>query len=449
MVPETRYARSGDTSIAYQVVGEGDIDILFVPAFISNIELTWELRPLATFLRALSSFSRLIVFDRRGTGASDGAGGAVPLEDQLDDVHAVLDAAGSTEAALISMLEGCALALLYAATRPERVRALALMAPMTCFKRQPGYEWAITDEERRAFADLNHAHWGTKSLENPWMVFVGQDEQDRIVGARYQRLAMGPGEARAAMLLSGETDVRSVLPSVQCPTLVMRRAGDELVDARHSRYVADHVPDSRYVELPGDTPVWVEDADGAAREVSDFLTGVRPPAPSERVLATVMFTDIVDSTVRAQALGDAAWRELLGRHDSLVHEEVDRHRGRVVKSLGDGALALFDGPSRALGCAVALRDRLAAMQLPIRAGLHTGECELLADGDVGGMAVHIGARIAALAGPHEVLASRTVRDLSIGSPFTMDDRGEHELKGVAEPWRVYAAGDQRHMGVAR
>lgn len=447
MHPETRYALSGDVSIAYQVVGEGDVDLVYVPPFVSNMELAWQLSGMGSFLRALTSFARVIVFDRRGTGASDRGGGAsVPLEDQLDDVRAVLEAAGAAEPALMSMSEGCALSLLYAATHPEAVRALVLVTPMPCLKKRLGYDWAMSEAERVAFAQDNLVHWGSESPANSWMVFIGDGDDERALGARYQRLAMGPHDAAAAMIAAGGIDVRSVLPTIQSPALVLRREDDELIDVRHSRYVAERLAGSRYVELPGSTPVWLGDPDGAAREIEDFLTGVRPPAPSERVLATVLFTDIVGSTERASEMGDAGWRALLGRHDGVVRDEVGAHRGRVVKSLGDGALAVFDGPSRALGCALALRDQLAALELPIRAGLHTGECELLPDGDVGGIAVHIGARIAALARPDEVLASRTVRDLSIGSSFALADRGEHGLKGVSEPWRIYAVSRSGEAG---
>ncbi len=435
---ETRYALSGELNIAYQVVGEGEPDLLFVPAFMSNIELSWEQPSIGRFFGALASFTRVIQFDRRGNGSSDGAAGPTPLEAQLDDVTAVLDACGSEQPALISVQEGGALALLYAATYPERVRALVLLAPQARLERAPGYEFALSPEQRRAMIERVVAHWGDPSPENPWTVFGGSSPEERRTGARYQRLAMGPGDAAAAMELLGKTDVRGVLGSIQCPTLVLRRKDDRFIDARHSRYVAEHVRGARYLELPGDTPVWVGDVEGAAREIEAFLTGSSAPAPSRRVLATVLYTDIVDSTRRAHELGDGEWRALLERHDALVRTQAARHRGRVVKSLGDGALALFDGPSRAIGCALAIRDGVNDLGLEVRAGLHTGECELLGESDVGGMALHIGARIAALANGGEVLVSGTVRDLTVGSPFTMADRGEQRLKGVPDPWRVFA-----------
>jgi class 3 adenylate cyclase len=436
---QTRYARSGDAHIAFQTIGEGEVDLLVVPSFMSNIELGWEQPELGNFLRRSSAFARLIQFDRRGNGMSDGVAGAAPLEEQIDDVRAVLDAAGSRHPVLIAVNEGAALALLFAATHPELARALVLLSPQARLIEGLDYEWALSAEQRAAMIDTVIEHWGSASPANPWMVFGGgKDAEQRTRMARYQRLAMGPGAARAALVLAGQTDVRGVLSSIQCPTLVLRREHDLFIDARHSRYVAEHVPAARYVELSGDGQVWVGDQEEAAREIEGFVTGVRPPLASERVLATVLFTDIVSSTERAGELGDAAWRGLLERHDALVRGEVERHRGRVVKSLGDGALAIFDGPSRAIGCALAVRDGVRGLGLNIRAGLHAGECELLSGEDIGGMAVHISARIAALAGADEVLTSGTVRDLTVGSPFALADRGEYLLKGVPDRWRVFA-----------
>jgi len=436
---ETRYARSGATNIAYHVVGTGDVDVVFVPTFISNIELAWELPTLARFLRALARFARLIVFDRRGCGASDGPAGATTLEQQLDDVRAVLEATGSRHPVLLSLNEGAALSLLFAASHPEVVRALVLMDPLARLVEGDGYEWAPSVEQRAEGMRNVIAYWGREDPENPWMVFAGEGVEERRTLARYQRLAAGPGDAAAALALAGETDVREVLASVQCPTLVLRRAQDEFIDARHSRYVAERVPDARLLELPGKGPPWVQGPEETAREIEAFLTGARAPVAGERVLATVLFTDIVGSTERAAELGDAGWRALLERHDALVQSAVEHQRGRVVKSLGDGAMALFDGPSRAIGAAVAIRDGVRALGVQVRVGLHTGECELLGE-DVGGMAVHIGARIAALAGPEEVLVSGTVRDLTVGSPYRLSPRGEQRLKGIAEPWRVFAVG---------
>ncbi len=426
----TRYARNGDLQIAYQVAGAGPLDVLMVPRWFSNIELDWELPPAARFLTRLASCARLIQFDRRGAAMSGGIAGATPLEEQIDDVRAVLDAAGSDQPALISIAEGCALAVLFAASHPDLVRALVLITPTPRVVRGPGYEWAQSVEERGAMVQAVVEYWASSSRKQPWGGFAGEDEQRRRLLARHRRLSMTPDAAAASLAMVGEVDVRDALPSVQCPTLVLHRASDAYIDERHSRYAAAHIPDARYVE--------VQPGGHATDEIEQFLTGTRRPVLSDRVLATVLFTDIVGSTERAAELGDGGWRALLERHDALVREYVERYRGRFVKSLGDGMLATFDGPSRAVSSALAIRDALRTLDLDIRAGLHTGECELLADDDIGGLAVHIGARISGLAGPGEVLVSSTVRDLIVGSEQILTDRGEHELKGIPGPWRVFA-----------
>jgi class 3 adenylate cyclase len=438
-VPETRYARSGDLQIAYQMVGEGPLDVVLVPPYLSNIEMYWDLPFFSRFFGRLASFSRLILFDRRGSGMSDGLAGATPLEEQIDDVQAVIDAVGSEQPALFSYAEGCGLTALFAASHPDLVRAVVLVSPQPRLVAGPGYEWAPSVEQRAAFVQAIVESWGTDSPANPLAVLVGgQDERLRRLMARLQRFAMSPAAAAASLAMIGETDVRDVLPSVQCPTLVLRLEDDTYLDERHSRYVAEHIPNARYVQVPGDGPFWLGAEDTVADEIQHFLTGVRRPVVSDRVLATVLFTDIVGSTERAAELGDSQWRSLLERHDVQVREEVEHHRGRFVKSLGDGALAVFDGPSRAISSAIAIRDGVHDLGLEIRAGLHTGECELLPDDDVGGLAVHIGARVSSLAGPGEVLVSSTVRDLIVGSAQTLIDRGDHDLKGVPGPWRIFA-----------
>ncbi len=426
----TRYARSGDLQIAYQVAGDGPLDVLVVPRWFSNIELDWELPAMGGFLTRIASFARLIQFDRRGAGMSGGIAGATPLEEQIDDVRAVLDAASSDQPALISIAEGCALAVLFAASHPDLVRALVLITPTPRVVRGPGYEWAQSVEERDAMVQAIVEYWGSSSPKQPWGGFAGNDEERRRQLARHRRLSMTPDAAAASLAMVGELDVRDALASVQCPTLVLRRASDAYIDERHSRYAAANIQGARYVEVrPGGH---------TADEIEQFLTGVRRPVVSDRVLATVLFTDIVGSTERAAELGDSTWRALLERHDALARQQVERYRGRFVKSLGDGMLATFDGPSRAISSAIAIREAVRELDLDIRAGMHTGECELLADDDVGGLAVHIGARISGLAGPGEVLVSSTVRDLIAGSDQILADRGEHQLKGIAGPWRVFA-----------
>jgi class 3 adenylate cyclase len=437
MEPSTRYARSSDLEIAYQVVGEGPLDVVVVPTFHSNIEILWDMPLWADFLRRLTSFSRVVLFDRRGNGMSGGVAGATPLEEQVDDVAAVIDAIGSERPVLFALVEGAALAVLFAAAHPEKLRALVLLEPIPRLVRGPGYEWAETAEGREQRVRPVIEHWGSSSPQNPWTNFLGPGNQQlRRVFARYQRLAMTPSAAAEATAMAAQTDVRDVLPNVQCPTLVLHRDRG-IFDARHSRYVTDHIPNAEYVETSGDGSIFIPD-DMTVDEIQHFLTGVRPHVISDRVLATVLFTDIVASTQRAAELGDSAWRSLLERHDALVHAEVERYRGRFVKSLGDGALAVFDGPSRAISSALAIQSGIRALGLEMRAGLHTGECELLADDDVGGLAVHIGARISSLAQAGELLVSSTVRDLVVGSGQTLTDRGEHELKGIPGRWRIFA-----------
>jgi class 3 adenylate cyclase len=427
----TRYTRSGEVQIAYQLAGEGPLDVVVVPRFFSNIELDWELPPTARFLGQLATFARLIQFDRRGAGMSGGVAGATPLEEQVDDVRAVIEAVGSEQPVLVSIAEAGALAVLFAASHPHLVRALVLITPTLRVVRGPDYEWAQSPEERAGIVQAVAEHWGSDSPEQPWAAFAGEQADRRRLLARYRRLSITPDAAAASLTMLGELDVRHALPSVQCPTLVLRRADDKFIDQRHSRYAVDHLPNAQYVEIPP--------GGHAAHEIEQFVTGARQRAVSDRVLATVLFTDIVGSTERAAELGDRAWRTLLERHDAVVREQVNRHRGRLVKSLGDGMLATFDGPSRAISSAVAIRDDLHELNLEIRAGLHTGECELLPDADIGGLAVHIGARISSLAGPGEVLVSSTVRDLIVGSGQALTAHGEHDLKGVpGPPWQIFA-----------
>jgi len=439
-VPGTRYASSGELKIAYQVLGNGPLGVVFVPPTASSIEAIWDFPDIARMLRRIAAFSRLVIFDRRGCGVSDGTPGFASLEEQIDDVRAVSDAAEIEQPiALISNLEGCSLAALFAASHPTLARALVMMTPFPRTVSGPGYEWAPNVQERDARIGRVIEHWGSESQMNPWARVAGtESEQGRRVFARMQRIALSPAAAAAALRDLGEVDVREVLPSIQCPTLVLRRKDDDFFDPRHAQYVVDHVPNPTYVELPGTGPVFQGDVDRPVDEIERFLTGTQRPPPSDRVLATVLFTDIVGSTERAAQLGDNAWRALLKRHDEVVREEVEHHRGRYVKSLGDGALATFDGPSRAISSALAIRDRLRGLNLSIRAGLHAGECELLDDDDVGGLAVHIGARISRLARPDEVLISSTLRDLTVGSAQALADRGEHDLKGVPGIWHLYA-----------
>lgn len=436
-VPETRYACSGDASIAYQVVGEGPPDLVVVPTWLSHLELLWEVPAVADTLRRLAGFSRLILFDRRGTGLSGGSGGGT-IDEQIDDVRAVLAAAASERPALLAFNDGCAMAAVFAAAQPEVIRALVLFNPMARVVTGDGYDFGDSPEHWEERTREIVEHWGTTPAALVGLVVT--DAKAAAGWARFQRFSMAPSTAAAMRAVAAATDVRRVLPSIQCPTLVLRRSEDRQIDPGHSRYVADHVPGADLVELPGSSPLMFFGDQGAPLiEIERFLTGTHRPRVSDRVLATVLFTDIVASTERAADLGDSAWRSLLEQHDSRARAAIERQRGRLVKSLGDGVLAVFDAPSRAITAATALRDVVRSdLGLDIRAGLHTGEVELLADDDVGGLSVHIGARIGSLAGAGEVLVSSTVRDLTVGSGHTLTDRGDHELKGIPGHWRIFA-----------
>jgi class 3 adenylate cyclase len=444
MTPETRYARSGDVNIAYQVTGEGPLDLVYVPGWVSNVELMWEEPAMAHFLGRLASFSRLILFDKRGTGLSDHVSNdeLPPLEQRMDDVRAVLEAVGSERAALFGHSEGGNMCVLFAATYPERTAALVTLG---CFakRRDPDddYPWAPTAENREETVEDVERNWGhlrQQDVEYYAPSRVGDEQFARNL-ERYLRRSASPGAAAALVRMNSYIDIREVLPAIQVPTLVLHRTGDHDVNVAEGRYLAARIPGAKFVELAGDDH-WIAagDVDAIADEIEEFLTGTRPVPEPDRVLATVLFTDIVGSTARAAALGDRRWRDLLGAHDTAVRRELERFRGREVDTAGDGFLATFDGPARAVRCAISAGEAIRKLGVEIRAGIHTGECEL--DGPkVRGIAVHTGARIASLAGPGEVLVSQTVKDLVSGSGLAFEDRGTRELKGVPGEWRVYAA----------
>jgi class 3 adenylate cyclase len=441
MGPQTRYARSGELFIAYQVVGEGPIDLLYVPSWISQVEHYWEEPAVARYFGRLASFSRLILFDRRGSGLSDPVPTAPTLEEQMDDVVAVLDAAGSERPALFAQLEGGAMAALFAATHPERTRALMLYEAMPRMSWAPDYDWPMRREEREAYIEDGVMRtWGDGSRIEGLASQSAINPRMRQWFGKLERLAASPGTAAKLMMMNAEVDVRAVLPTIQVPTLVMHRAGDRFIDIRHSHYLAEHIPGARLVILPGDDALsFGAEANAQLEEVEEFLTGARHTSEPERILATVMFSDIVDSTKLAVEMGDRRWRHLLEGLETGLGEVLMRFRGRAVKTMGDGFLATFDGPARAIRCAAAVRD-IARRDygVEIRSGLHTGEIELIGD-DVGGIAVHIGARVGARAGAGEVLVSSTVKDLVAGSGIPFADRGEHDLRGVPGRWRLWAA----------
>jgi class 3 adenylate cyclase len=441
--PETTYARLGDDRIAYQVLGEGPDLVLTLGAF-GHVDLQWEEPATALFLRTLASFSRLILFDRRGTGASDPLPEALPppWEAYADEVTAVMDAAGSHRAALMATTaEAGPMALFFAATRPERTTALVLGNATARFLAADDYPIGFPPERAEAIVARVEDTWGTAEPVATAIPSRAGDERFRRWVARMQRSIASPRTVHTFLRAMFQVDVRPLLPLVQAPTLVMHRRDFALLPIEHGRYLAEHLPDARFVELPGaDGPLTWETPELILGHIEEFLTGVRQPAPTTRVLATVLFTDIVASTERVTELGDRRWRELLVVHDDLGQRLVEQWGGRVVKSTGDGLLATFDGPGRAIACAVALRDQLGDIDLQIRAGLHAGEVELRGD-DVGGIAVHTAARIMAEAHPGEVLVSRTVRDLVAGSDRTLTDRGTHQLKGIDGDWQLFAVND--------
>jgi pimeloyl-ACP methyl ester carboxylesterase len=433
METTTHYADSSGVNIAYQVHGEGPLDLVFVPGFVSHVEGWWEEPLCVRFLERLAAFSRLLLFDKRGTGLSDREAGVPTLEQRMDDVRAVLAAAGSERAAVLGISEGGAMSALFAATYPERTTALVLYGTFAEFR-----SWVPTPEDFARILCAMDEEWGTGRSLPHFAPSLAADPRLQRWWARHERSGASPGAAMALMRMNSEIDARHVLPAIRVPTLVLHRTGDVTVDVEAGRYQAAHIPGARYVELPGvDHLPFVGDAEPILAEIEEFLTGVRPVAEPDRVLATVLFTDIVDSTKRAAALGDRRWRELLEAHHAATRRELERHRGREVKTLGDGFLAVFDGPARAVRCAEAIAGAVRTLGLEVRAGLHTGECEVMGD-DLGGLAVHIAARVAALAGPGEVLVSSTVKDLVAGSGLRFDDRGAQVLKGIPSQWRLFS-----------
>jgi pimeloyl-ACP methyl ester carboxylesterase len=440
MTRETRYARSGDVNIAYQVVGDGPRDLVFVPGWVSNIEVFWDEPHMASYLSRLASFARLIIFDKRGTGLSD----RVPvtdmpsLETRMDDVRAVMDAVRSSRAALLGSSEGGAMCTLFAATYPERTTALILAGSFARRVWAPDYPWGPTRDEWDRFIETSVRDWGTAVGLDVRAPSLASEPRFREWWARYLRLGASPTAAEALFRMNGDIDIRHVLPAIRVPTLILHRRGDRAMPVGGSRYMAEKIPGSRYVELDGgDHLPFVGDMDALVDEIEEFLTGVRRGPEPDRVLATVLFTDIVDATRKAAELGDRRWRELLGAHHAAVREQLAHFRGREIDTAGDGFVAAFDGPARGVRAACAAADSVARLGLEIRAGLHTGECEVMG-AKLGGIAVHIGARVAALAKGGEVLVSGTVRDLVAGSGLQFAERGVHALKGVPGEWRLYA-----------
>ena len=435
MFSETRYAMNGDLRVAYRASREGPRDIVYVPNWFTHCEALPELPSVQGWVEAMTSLGRLIFLDQPGTGASDPVTpGALPtLEQWADSITAVLDVLGSSEAVLLAVDGALAPAALFAATHPSRTIALVALEayadPLAQRTEEPTPEEAILDTLPK---------WGTGEIQHAINPDMPWNEEIRATWARHERLAASPGTFALMRPLVAEMDVRALLPAIRVPTLVVQHADDPVILPEYGKYVADHIPGAKYVELPGRNMYhFVEPWRESFQEIAEFLTGHRADVADDRVLATVLFTDIVDSTRRAAEIGDRDWHALLDAHDAVVRVQLNRFRGREVNTSGDGFLAMFDGPQRAIRCAMAIRDAVQALGIEVRVGLHTGECEVRGD-DIGGIGVHIGARVSALAGPNDVLVSSTLRDLVIGSGLEFEDRGAHELKGVPGEWHLFA-----------
>jgi class 3 adenylate cyclase len=440
-LPETRYAKNGDVHIAYQVLGDGPIDIVVVPDWVTFIEASWSIEEVARVWKRLGSLGRLVLTDARGSGSSD----PVPLRDPttvehaVDDLRCVLDAVGSERAFLIGHTTSGMLACLFAATHPERTAGLVLAGASASFLDRGdgvGFPAGYRDD----LVEFTVSSWGDPDSDRFCLLLPGEGREDeRRRAARMERMALSPAVARQYAEMMFDLDIRAALPSIQAPTLVLHRTGDPVVPIAAARYLAEHIDGARYAELDGDEHFWFmgDDVDALLDEIAEFITGTRPAAEPERVLVTLLFTDIVGSTQQASQLGDHRWRELLDRHDATVRRRLDRFQGKEINTVGDGFVATFDGPARAIRCGCAIRDAVHSLGLDIRAGLHTGEVERRGE-DIGGIAVHVAQRVCGLARPGEVLVSRTVVDLVAGSAIRFSDGQDHELKGVPGSWRLFA-----------
>jgi pimeloyl-ACP methyl ester carboxylesterase len=435
MLPTTKYAQSGDVFIAYQITGHGSIDVVFAPGFISHLELMWDEPRHARFLHGLESFARLIRFDKRGTGLSDRSVGFPTLDERIDDIRAVMDAAHSSRAVLLGISEGGAMVQLFAATYPERVSGLILMGSYSNAKISiPSYR-NPKDTEAQILAT-----WGTGASLPDFAPGLAADHEFLDWWARFERLSASPSAVIKLRQMNSEIDVRPILKSIQAPTLVIHRVGDVRTSIENARDMAAAIPNARMIELPGkDHFVWLEESGTVLSEIRGFVDAAQEPIEPDRVLATVLFTDIVDSTQRAAALGDMQWRSVLDAHFSMARSQIRRFRGREVKTLGDGVLATFDGPARAVRCAQAIVNSVKPLGIAIRAGLHTGEIEIRDDNDVGGIAVNIASRVSNLAGSSEVLVSSTVKDLVAGSGLMFNDLGLHVIKGLEYELLIFIA----------
>jgi class 3 adenylate cyclase len=440
MESSIRYARSGDAHIAYRTLGTGPIDLVIVSQWFSNVEMERDVPPLARFDDRLASFGRVILFDKRGVGLSDPVPTTAfpPIEEWMDDLRAVMDALGSERAAVIASMAGGFMASVFAATHPDRTTALVFVDAFPRITRTKDYPWGMGPDGLASQIRAIETGWGEGTMLGLFAPELSDDVTLRASWGRYERNSVSPGTALAMVRMMAEIDIRPVLSSIRVPTLAIAREGGA-IPPDHSRYLADHIRGAKYVQVPGrNNLIWSGDQEAVTGEIQQFITGVRPAPELERVLATIMFTDIVGSTDLAAAIGDARWRDLLAEHNRIVRDLLDRFRGREMKTTGDGFLAIFDGPARAIRCGKAISAAVGTVNISVRAGIHTGEVELT-EHDLGGIAVHIAARVSAMAKADEVLVSSTVKDLVVGSGITFEDRGPHSLKGVPGHWQLFAA----------
>ncbi len=436
-LPDTQYAKSGNVHIAFQVMGNGPMDVILVPGMISHVEFLHEMPGYTDFLRRLATYARVITLDKRGQGLSDRMHGVAPLEVRMGDVCAVMDCVGSKRAALVGFSEGCAMSALLAASHPERISHLVMFGGFVRFAD------LLHERDDSGRFKTRMAPWGSGGMLPKVIKSHEKDDEFVRLFAKYERLSSSPGDLKAYLNMYMQVDVSEILKSIHVPTLVQHRADDALVPIALGRQMADAIPQARFIEYPGaDHAFWSGELDELHADLEEFLTGVRPEHQEEleRVLATVLFTDIVDSTIKVTDMGDGAWRKVLDAHDKLARESVARHRGQLVKSTGDGILARFDGPGRAVKCALALRSAMPGLGIAIRAGVHTGEVEIRGD-DIGGIAVHAAARVMAQAQPGEVIVSRVVTDLVAGAGLSFQERGTFTLKGLPTTWDLYSAQD--------
>ena len=440
MKPKTKYAKSDQINIAYQVVGDGPLDIVYIPGWVSNIDMMWEDPRLARFLNRLTNFSRLILFDKRGTGLSDRVADLSTLEERMDDIRAVMDAVGSERATMFGHSEGGSVGALFAATYPQRTLALIICGGFAKRKHSEDYPWAPTDEERQVYYDMIENNWGGGEMDFESLApTLAKDKEFMDWLARYFRSGASPGAALALARMNTEADITSILDSIRVPTLLLYRTGDIDVKVEEGKYLADRIQGSKFIELPGEDHIfWAGETNDLIAEIEEFLTGTRPAEEHNRVLSTILFTDIVGSTEHLTEKGDERWMEILESHNQLVRTELNRFRGKEIKNTGDGFLATFDGPSRAVRCAEAIRDSVKTLNIQITAGIHTGECEMIGVDDIGGIAVHTASRVQHEAQPGEILITQTVKYLLAGSGLEFTDRGTALFKGIQEQFQIYA-----------